>query len=245
MLYPSRRKKLDSVQASHSQHAGLWLDRFLPQQIKEEHKLKDKEPHPYTALIGEAHTIVEPIEYKEIFARWKRMLSREQLSQHQSVLYREAPVRGRMVVGLGNESILENSITIHRTYGVPYIPGSALKGLAAAYAHRFLADAKWRKEVRDKEGTLISPIGGAHKIMFGDTISAGYVTFFDALYVSGSGFKGQDGNPHALWPDVITVHHPDYYQEKKQGEKPDEKLVPPADWDSPTPISFMGLWEFP
>jgi CRISPR-associated protein Cmr6 len=141
-----------------------------------------------------------------------------------------------MVVGLGAEGVLETAISLHRTYGVPYIPGSALKGLAAAYAHQRLADARWRKAVY-KDNQLVSPIGDAHKVMFGDTTIAGYVTFFDALYVPGSGHKDRQGKAKPLWPDVITVHHPEYYQEQKDDQG---NLLPPADWDSPTPISFVS-----
>ncbi|MDY6861725.1 MAG: type III-B CRISPR module RAMP protein Cmr6, partial [Thermodesulfobacteriota bacterium] len=35
----------------------------------------------------------------------------------------------RMVVGLGAENVHENSMTLHHIYGIPYIPGSALKGI--------------------------------------------------------------------------------------------------------------------
>jgi len=39
-----------------------------------------------------------------------------------------------LVVGLGAESVLETSLTLHRIYGYPIIPGSALKGLARTLA---------------------------------------------------------------------------------------------------------------
>ena len=39
----------------------------------------------------------------------------------------------RLVVGLGNESVYEISITLHHIYGFPYIPGSAVKGVVRSY----------------------------------------------------------------------------------------------------------------
>lgn len=39
----------------------------------------------------------------------------------------------RLVVGLGSGSIYETSLTLHHTYGIPYIPGSALKGITRSY----------------------------------------------------------------------------------------------------------------
>ncbi len=48
--------------------------------------------------------------------------------------------KSRLVVGLGDESVYETSIRLHRNYGVPYIPGSALKGVAKHYAILNLAN---------------------------------------------------------------------------------------------------------
>ncbi|NJE01389.1 type III-B CRISPR module RAMP protein Cmr6 [Thermococcus sp. JdF3] len=48
--------------------------------------------------------------------------------------------KSRLIVGLGNESVYETSITLLRNYGVPYIPGSALKGVTKAYAIEMLAE---------------------------------------------------------------------------------------------------------
>lgn len=39
----------------------------------------------------------------------------------------------RLIVGLGNSSVYETSITLHHIYGIPYIPGSAIKGIVRAY----------------------------------------------------------------------------------------------------------------
>ena len=120
-----------------------------------------------------------------------------------------------MIIGLGDESVLETAITLHRTYGVPYIPGSALKGLAATYARQRLGEA-WQKDSEASE---------AYKIVFGNTDDTGYITFFDALYIPGTGFKQK-----ALYPDVIAVHHQKYYQDSNN---------PPADWDDPNPVPFL------
>jgi CRISPR-associated protein Cmr6 len=125
---------------------------------------------------------------------------------------REAHTLGRLAVDLGADSVLETSIALHHTYGVPFIPGSALKGLAAHFADQHL-EAHWKKNQ------------DAHTIMFGTTDAAGYVTFFDALFVPDSGKQGK-----MLWKDVITVHHKEYYQSGDQ---------PPADWDGTTIIPFL------
>jgi CRISPR-associated protein Cmr6 len=45
-----------------------------------------------------------------------------------------ATARSRLIVGLGGKGVLETGITLHHVTGLPIIPGSALKGLARAYA---------------------------------------------------------------------------------------------------------------
>ena len=200
----SRRNDLRVIWLEESlfPHPGLWLDKFLPEQSEQ------GGDNVYKPHFREVTTIsVSPL-YRDFYACWQTML--DDMGARTAI----AATRGRLVIGLGAESVLENAITLHRTYGVPYIPGSALKGLAAHYAHNRLDHADWRKG------------GKAHKILFGDTTSAGYVTFLDALYVPGS--APQD-RPLVL--DVVTVHHPEYYRGTDS---------PPADWDSPTPVPFVS-----
>lgn len=195
----NRRQCLDRIRIAtvSDPHPGLWVDKYL----------LDNESGSKQQLVAEASDRAAPEAYSKFYDRWQSALAGNRL-----IVTRKAEVQGRLSIGLGGEAVIETAITLHRTYGVPYIPGSALKGLAANYARNRLLEQDWG----DKSG--------AYRTMFGYTESAGYVTFFDALYVPGSGPRGKP-----LWPDVITVHHPNYYQGNE----------PPADWDSPTPVSFL------
>jgi CRISPR-associated protein Cmr6 len=177
-------------------HVGLWIDKLLPHQ--EKGAGKEKAEH-----FDKAVRPVDPL-YKSFYDRWEKSLAEV------GAQTRRVRVLGRLSIGLGGESILETSISLHRTYGVPYIPGSALKGLAARYARKRLDN--WK--------------GEHSKVLFGDTDVAGYVTFFDALYIPES---AKANTPLAL--DVMNVHHPEYYRGKNAA---------PTDWDSPTPISFLS-----
>lgn len=192
------RQCLAGIARTNSTHPGLWLDKYMP----------GHETGSGQVLVADVAAMPVPDAYRKFYDRWKAVVE-----QDSSVITKTATVRGRLSIGLGGESVLETAITLHRIYGVPYIPGSALKGLAAYYARNRLQEGDWG--VKSK----------AYQIMFGDTTSAGYLTFFDALYVPGTGHGSKP-----LWPDVITVHHPQYYQGNEQ----------PADWDSPTPISFLS-----
>ncbi len=198
-MAPTRRKQLENIsRPDPSAHAGLWLDKYMGSDATDGKR----------QLVDEVAQIkVSPL-YGRFYERWKRSL--EELGAQ----CREARCQGRLAINLGAEGVLETSIALHRTYGVPYIPGSALKGLAAHYAANRLDEAHWGRGCP------------AFKILFGNPTSAGYVHFYDALYVPDSASK----NP-PLWADVITVHHPKYYQ--------GDINSPPADWDSPTPIPFL------
>ena len=58
----------------------------------------------------------------------------------------------RMIVGLGAENVHETSMTLHHIYGIPYIPGSALKGIArdAAVADLCFEVKNEQPDVMDK-----------------------------------------------------------------------------------------------
>src|SRR6266496_2290655 len=192
--------------SQHTTNAGLWLDKYIKNQDQEDTDNRG-------TLVKEVAAISVPLAYKQFYRRWEYMLASV------DVKTRIARAKGRMIVGLGDESVLETSIALHHTYGVPYIPGSALKGLAASYARQRLGEP-WRKG------------DWAYNVIFGDTDNAGFITFFDALlHIDPDSDPDQPG-ASVLRRDTITVHHPDYYQGKKDAT--------PSDWDSPTPIPFLS-----
>jgi CRISPR-associated protein Cmr6 len=207
----SRRSSLQTLAAKGSTNAGLWLNKFIGDQ-----KTDGQETTAKQNLVQEVSEIAVPPIYESFYKDiWlKSLLTSSEI--------RFIKIEGRMIVGLGADSVLETSITLHRTYGVPYIPGSALKGLAASYAHRFMGE-DWRKE------TKTNAIGKAHEIIFGSQNSAGFVNFIDALYVPDS-YVRKPKRP--LEPDILTVHHSKYYQ--------GEANSAPADWDSPVPIPLLS-----
>lgn len=193
----TRRDCLAEEDVRLTTNAGLWLYKFVNDQ--------ERGGNSRSQLVREVASISQPDCYTGWFDRWRQCLD------EYGAECREAEVTGRMVIWLGEDSVLETSIALHHTLGVPYIPGTALKGLASSFAGQQLGD-DWSPGAASR----------AHSVMFGDTDSAGYVTFFDAMPLP---------NRSTLFPDVITVHHKDYYQ---------KGVVPPADWDSPTPIPFLS-----
>lgn len=192
-------------------HAGLWFDKYL-------HEQKGSTLEPFVEHIRQTGEIKEPPIYKDFFNRWRNELEKG------GAQMREAQVVGRVIAGLGGETVIETGMTLHRTYGVPYIPGSSLKGAARAYATANLSGV-WAEK-----GTAFRTLFGGLAISDGkkpeDKARVGIAVFCDALPIPGS----------ASWKihnDVMTVHHTYYYRGDNDN--------PPADWDSPTPIPFPSV----
>lgn len=193
------RNHLTTYRPTPSTHAGLWLDRFLRQ---------FKDPDARNEHLVALNDLCVPDGYRAHVERWRR-----DLAACGDVRLANATVLGRMIVGLGAESIAEVAICLHRSYGVPVIPGSALKGLAAQHAAHAYGDPAWQRG------------GASHQALFGAVEEAGCVIFHDALWLPG---------PQTRLPldrDVMTVHHANYY-----GGAPPEA---PADHDAPNPVAFV------
>lgn len=117
----------------------------------------------------------------------------------------------RFVSGLGMGHVLETGFVWHRVLGVPYLPGSSVKGLVRAWA-----------EMSDKETAtrLFGPKdeGPTRKPDTGDLI------VFDAVPVT---------KPE-LEVDIMNPHYAPYYGDR-------DGKTPPADYHSPRPIFFLTV----
>ena len=195
-------------------HAGLLLECRLPLCLEKAADLEDqtRRQEYQNVLIEKACKWKGEDLYRLAFQQYRARL--EQLGA------RTAEVRtlDRVIVGLGADNPLETSITLNRLYGVPLIPGSALKGLARSYLRNQV-----RTHLDQAEGPSWEE---CDRVLFGDTSECGKVVFFDAWWVP-------DGEP-PLSKDVITVHHPGYYN------PPGGKRLPPTDFDDPNPVSFVS-----
>ncbi|MDW8305410.1 MAG: type III-B CRISPR module RAMP protein Cmr6 [Acidobacteriota bacterium] len=192
-----RRQILSEIGFEDEVNASLWFDKFMPDDEGVD-KAKQK-------LVSEITKVKVPEIYKSKFEQWKMML--KGVGAKTKVLR----VDQRMIIGLGGESVLETSIKLHRVYGVPFIPGSALKGLAASYAHRHLSSG-WKRGEK------------LHNLVFGSQDFAGLVKFYDAMLIP-------NGDRLPLHKEIMTVHHSEYYGDSGK---------PPADWDDPVPILFVS-----
>lgn len=105
----------------------------------------------------------------------------------------KAKTEGRLIAGTGRSHPIEVGFAWHHTLGVPYIPGSDLKGIVKTWAEEWLGenDEQKKKRIRD---------------ILGAQDNAGAVVFLDALPTK----------PVTLKADVMTPHYGEYYR----GETP-------------------------
>jgi len=139
-------------------------------------------------------------------------------------------IKGRLAMGLGNASVMENGLALNHTYGLPMLSGSGLKGMASAMAHLGLENESWRMRTPEKD---FQGQGEDHRALFGDRdtgkegAAAGMVVFHDAWWEP-------DANaaqlPFEL--DVLTPH---------QGKYNLNGGAWPNDWTDPVPSPFLTV----
>ncbi|KIQ53957.1 type III-B CRISPR module RAMP protein Cmr6 [Meiothermus taiwanensis] len=195
-------------------HAGLALYRYLKQH--------DASKQAARALLDSIAARPIAKVYKNAFERWKAALS--------NALFLEATALTPLAIGLGNASPIENGLAIHHTYGVPYLPGSALKGLALRAFFEFHGlGADQRKALMEGKSTrpgaeVPEEIKEQKRVLFGDITSAAHLVYWDGWL--------DPSSTEPFQKDVITVHHQGYYG---SGE------VWPTDFDDPNPVGFLSV----
>lgn len=186
---------------------GLQYTHFLT--IKSE-KDKYKIEHPKTVKMPKAgQDMIEILKCRQ-----------DSLLKSLSKLYDfrviEATADWRLIVGLGSGHVQETGMTLHHIYGIPYIPGSAVKGVL----HHWVKDEKIKAKDEDKcnfEDEM--PVFGSEDN--NEQKIRGNVIFTDAFPA---------GNIHFA-VDIMNPHYSEYYG----GE------TYPADWQNPVPVNFLTV----
>lgn len=234
-------------------HAALAYERYAP--VDEYGRIPDSRRRSW---LEELERIPIPRGYPAAFEQWRGSLD----DGHT----RSSGVRltGRLLIGHGNLSATEIGLTLHHTWGVPVVPGSALKGLTAHYVdavygpdsrgpHPFdpavtggAAERARFQGITWRDGRPEHGPGDVYRTIFGappaeDDLefegageTQGSVIFHDAWYVPP---EVTPGNAMPLLPlaqDVITVHQKTYYEAAGRGHSPN-------DYDDPVPISFLTV----
>lgn len=224
-----RWQSLGSLNIEDGAHAGLLLTRYLQTPIKAKEDDGHKEfLDSRNRLFKAASTACGKTGelYRQAYARWEKGLP-------SSCQTKVVKVEGRMIIGLGTASPMETGLRLHRVYGTPVIPGSALKGLAAHYCDQVWgktgAQEKFQKKIEKKGGGEqgAGSMGEYYEVLFGSTGDRGHIIFHDAWIL-------HESLSDCLQLDVITTHHENYYQGSGQDD-------PPSDFDDPNPVPFLSV----
>jgi CRISPR-associated protein Cmr6 len=191
---------LTPTRIAQCKNAGLLLDKYPTQEAIEDNEKKGI----WLKAFAQANHIDTQL-IASVAGRWQNMLQAMTASAF------TAPTSWRMVVGLGGNSVLETDLTLHHMYGIPFIPGSALKGLTRAYA---TGEVEKSKKLEDD--------GPEVKRIFGTQDRSGSVIFFDAMPV----------DEHIeLKLDIMNAHYPKYYSEHQI----------PSNTQNPNPVTFLTV----
>jgi len=131
-----------------------------------------------------------------------------------------------MVTGIGLPHPIENGFLWHHTMGIPYLPGSSIKGMVHAWATEW-GGTEDKEEIRflfgsgTEDNSKQSEAGKKDESDKQD-ICTGNIIFFDAFPVENC----------QLMAEIITPHVGKWNLE---GEEP------PSDWNSPVPIPFLAI----
>ena len=177
------------------------------------------------------------LQFSKIFKdRVKKQMENLKYQQYEIILNDyKLKTAFRLIVGLGAGHVLETSLTLHHIFGIPYIPGSALKGVVRMVSFWKIADElniksdkdveKLQEQLYDKEiSNSDSDEILKHKLLFGTQKFKGLLVFLDA-------YPEIQNNQQIFELDVMTPHYQGYYTRNQV----------PGDWEHPNPIPFLTV----
>ena len=177
----------------------------------------------------------------------ERLLSRQRVisecAHDDATLKLDALATAPFATGLGNEHPLENGFAFLNPYGLPYLPGSGVKGVLRQAA-RELASGDWGEAHGWSEEKTSVLLAGKERIplstldaLFGlESVNGetqhvrGALAFWDVI----PQIKGD-----SLAVDIMTPHQSHYYQQKSDRKTGDS--TSPHDSGQPNPISFLTV----
>lgn len=164
----------------------------------------------------------------------------------------DATATAPFTTGLGNEHPLENGFAFLNPYGLPYLPGSGVKGVLRQAA-RELAGGDWGDARGWSTDPLPSPagrgVGGEGlsmlDLLFGRETPAGdsdhlrgVLSFWDVMPSIGPNDPKKPDDIH-LDVEIMTPHQGHYYQQRVEPKS--GSSLTPHESGSPNPISFLTV----
>ena len=193
---------------SDSAHSGLLYDKFINIWQNYQERFDDEAKGEYFKAIIK-HTEQSSEILKKGLETAQEKYQNLILAQAGQTLILET--EWRLIVGMGNAHPLEAGFTWHPTLGVPYLPGTSIKGLLREWI------SKWTKGGPEEANRLLGTESD------NNMNHAGVVIIFDAI----------PRTPPTLEIDILTPHYQPYYTEPETAQ--------PADYYNPVPVKFLTI----
>lgn len=243
------RNELSAVNAKNPpDHLGLAYTAWAP--VGQDGKVADDRLTEWLSKLSE---ISISTDYEKAFERWKQSLVAIGARQF------ELELTSRLLVGIGNSSGTDVGLTVHHTWGVPMVPGSAIKGLTAHYVDAVYGPASrevppWEQVDIERERVAYQGItwrnrralygpGPIYRALFGapealeddamkeSDLTAGASRGLITFYDALHVPTGEDEKPFDI--DVLTVHQKPYYDGLGESW--------PNDYNDPNPVHFLTV----
>lgn len=195
-----------------------------------------------------------PRDYGQSFERWRKSFSATGDRAF------ELALASRLLVGHGNSSATDVGLTVHHTWGVPMIPGTALKGLLAHYVDAVYGPEDpgrrpWEQEGEERTRADYQGVrwrglriergpGAVYRALFGAPDAEEDDVMRERGFDAGASaglvtfhdalyVPGSAPEDKPFAADVLTVHQKSYY-DTFGGSWPN-------DYDSPNPVAFLTV----
>lgn len=239
-------------------HMGLAYGPFAPVDQSHESEPGKVNTEVQNSWFEKLSSWTPPEGYERAYERWK-----ESLRQDRSMGMR-GRATSRILVGHGLPSPVDVGLRVHRTWGVPVIPGSAVKGLLSQYIETLYGPENPSHHPDDPEHPEPERAPYQGVVWDGSTIKFGPGEIYRELFgapnaTTDDDFASdrQEATPkvgaqkgritfHDAWMvpngddhrpfarDVLTVHQKTFYNADGRDEWP-------SDHDEPNPVSFLTV----
>jgi CRISPR type III-B/RAMP module RAMP protein Cmr6 len=156
-------------------------------------------------------------------AQYKRALNRWQAWARPICETATVKLNTRLFIGLGGASVHETQVLLHPVWGLPYLPGSTLKGALKAWLRSKIVAMPQEDQIHAEslEKLMVNLFGTAND----NDGQAGLLTVHDAWWLP-------DGTQGPLVREVETPHHMAYYAGQQDT---------PTAFDSPNPVAQLAV----
>jgi CRISPR-associated protein Cmr6 len=249
------RNVLRGIDPRQLQNVSLGYDAWAP--VGADGKVPEGERPDWLASLAD---IPIPADYRYFFDRWRASLTRP------GDRVREVTLAGRLLVGHGNSSAVEVGLVLHHTWGVPVVPGSALKGLLAHYVEATYGPEDqdlppWEQpegEERERSryqgvtwrgGRIQRGPGDWYRSVFGAPKADEDEAYEQRQQAHGASRgkvvfhdalyvpgSAEEDRPYAV--DVLTVHQKPHYDDHLRYPS---AATWPSDFADPNPVAFLTV----